>query len=95
MNTFLQISSLCYVFYIFILFFSKKKVKTLENRIYGFMLVQTLVIILLDILSRKYALMFPITNISEIIYKLNIGVITTYPLIFSSYVFYITSDKYI
>jgi signal transduction histidine kinase/ActR/RegA family two-component response regulator len=59
------------------------------------MLVQTLVIILLDILSRKYALMFPITNISEMIYKLNIGVITTYPLIFSSYVFYITSDKYI
>ena len=95
MNTFLQISSLLYVFYIFILFFSKKKIQSLENRIYGGMIIHTLVLLVVDIISRKYALNFPISKYTANLYKVTISLITVFPLIFSYYVYYITSSKHV
>ena len=95
MNTYLQYSALLYTLYIARLFFSKKKINSLENRLYGGMLIQTIVTLIVDIASRTYAVSYPLTTFTTYFFKVTVCLLTTYPIIFSYYVFCITSSKYI
>ena len=56
MNTYLQMSGLAYVILITVLYFGKKNINTLENKIFGSMIIHTIVVIVLDIISRMYAI---------------------------------------
>ncbi len=95
MNTHLQYSGLMYVLYIAILFFSKKKVNSAENRIFAGMLIHTILVLIVDIASREFALTYPITAFTEYFFKINVCLLVGYPMIFSYYVLYITSKDYI
>ena len=93
MNTHLQISGLIYTLFIAFLFFSKKKLNSIENKVYGIIIIHTLIIMIMDIFNRNYALMYPITPLTEYLFKLNICFLAGYPILFTYYVFCIASDK--
>ena len=93
MNTHLQYAGLIFVLYTAILFFSKKKINTMENRVYAGLLIHTTIILILDIISRLIALNFPLTTFTDYLFKVNVSFLVTYPIIFSYYVFVLTSKK--
>ena len=95
MNTYLQYSALIYISYMAILFFSKNKVNSLENRVYGGMIIHTIVLLIVDIASRTYAVTYPLTDFTKYFFKVTVCLLTTYPLLFSYYVFCITSKNHI
>ena len=93
MNTYLQMSGLAYVILITVLYFGKKNINTLENKIFGSMIIHTIVVIVLDIISRMYAIYYPITKFTEYLFKANIFSFAIYLILYSYYVFAITSPK--
>ena len=93
MNTYMQISGFVYLILIAIMYFSKKNIDTIENRVFGVMIVYSFIVLILDIASRMYALYFPITQFSEYLFKLNIFGFIGYLIIYSFYIFIQTSKK--
>jgi len=93
MNTHLQISAIVYTLFIALLFFSKRKLNSLDNRTYSVILIYTTISLIIDLLSRLYAITYPITELSEYIFKVNICFLVGYPILFSYYVFCATSEK--
>lgn len=93
MNTYLQMSGLAYVLLIGIMYFGKKNINTIENKIFGGMILHTIIVLLFDIGSRMYAIYYPITKFSEYIFKLNIIFFTGYFILYSYYVFALVSKK--
>ncbi|MBE6145856.1 MAG: response regulator [Firmicutes bacterium] len=93
MNTYLQMSGLAYVILIAIMYFSKKNINTLENKIFSVMIIHTIVVLLVDIISRMYAIYYPITKFTEYLFKTNIFCFAIYIILYSYYVFALTSNK--
>ena len=93
MNTYLQLSGLAYIILVSIMYFGKKNVNTIENRIFGVMIFDTFIVLILDILSRLYAIYYPITTFSNFFFKFNIFSFAGYLILYSYYVFALTSSK--
>ena len=88
-------SGLAYVILIAIMYFSKKNINTLENKIFSEMIIHTVVVLLVDIISRMYAIYYPITKFTEYLFKTNIFCFAIYIILYSYYVFALTSKKYV
>ncbi len=93
MNTYLQMSGLVYVLLITIMYFRKKNINTLENRVFSGMILHTIIVLILDIVSRIYAIYYPITKLTVFLFKLNIFFFAGYFILYSYYVFVLTSTK--
>ena len=93
MNTYLQMSALAYIILIGVIYFGKRNIDTVENKIFGSMIFHTFIVLVLDILSRLYAIYYPITKLSEYLFKLNICFFAGYLILYSYYVFVLTSKK--
>ena len=93
MNTYLQISGLAYLILITFMYFGKKNIDTIENRLFGTMIFFTFIVLILDIVSRLYAIYYPITKFSEYLFKLNIFGFVGYLILYSFYIFVQTSKK--
>ena len=64
-SVYFQIISFCYILMLIFVFFSKKRIDSLENKIYKFLLITNGLGLILDILSVytiKYRNEMPITN---------------------------------
>ena len=61
MNTHLQYAGAIYALYVAVFFFLKKKTKSLENKIYGGMIVHTVLMFIFNIGSRIVPTKFPLT----------------------------------
>ena len=93
MNTSLQLSGFAYVILVAVMYFRKKNINTLENRIFGGIILHTVIVLLVDITSRLYAIYYPITKFTEYFFKLNIFFFAGYFILYSYYVFVLTSKK--
>ncbi len=93
MNTYLQMSGLVYVLLVGILYFGKRNINTLENKIFGGMIIHTIIVLIVDIISRVYVVYYPITKFSIYLFKFNIFFFAAYFIIFSFYIFVLTSKK--
>ena len=93
MNTHLQYAGLFYVAYVAVFFFLKKKTKSLENKLYGGMIVHTILMFLFNIVSRilihRTTWMIPIT----ILTKINLCLMVGFLIKFALYIHVITSEK--
>ena len=93
MNTHLQISGLLYVSFIAIIYFRKKKINTIENIIFKSLIIHVTFTTIVDLVSRTYAITHPVTIISELLFKTFLWMIVNYAIIFTYYVYCITSKK--
>lgn len=65
-SLYFQIASLAYILLLVFIFFSKKRLKTVENKIYSYLIVINLIGVILDILSTYIAIVdvnYPLLNI--------------------------------
>ena len=93
MNIFFQISALVYTLITTIVFFTKKKVNTLENYIYRGILVVTFIEIILDIINIVTNYMSPNTALSMFLSKLFVCSSLTWVIVFAYYIYAITSPR--
>ena len=93
MNTHLQLSGLLYVLFIAIIYFRKKKINTIENIIFKSLIIHVIFTTIVDLISRTYAITHPVTIISELLFKTFLWMIVNYTIIFTYYVYCITSQK--
>ena len=92
-STFFQISGLFYIILVAIIYFSKKKMKTLENNIYSFIIVNTIVMLILDMTSVYLGIKHPESILNLPIAKLYLTSIITWMANFTFYLFVISSSK--
>lgn len=93
MNIYFQLSALVYTFITAIVFFTKKKVNTLENYIYRGILAVTFIEIILDIVNIFIGYMYPNSSLSITISKLFVCSSLTWPVVFVYYIYAITSPR--
>ena len=94
MNTHLQYAGAIYALYVAVFFFLKKKTKSLENKIYGGMIIHTIFMFIFNIGSRVVPTKFPLTFPPVfILTKINFCLLMGYFIRFSLYIFTMTSDK--
>ena len=96
MNTHLQYAGFIYVLYIAVFFFLKKKVNSLENKLYGGLIIHTILMFIPNFGSRVTPTYFdlsfpPIT----ILTKVNFCLTMAYFIRFSYYLFVMTSNKHV
>ena len=48
------------------------KVNSLENRVYGGMIIHTIVLLIVDIASRTYAVTYPLTDFTKYFFKITV-----------------------
>ena len=93
MNTHLQYAGLFYVAYVAVFFFLKKKTKSLENKLYGGMIIHTILMFIFNIVSRilihRTTWMIPIT----ILTKINLCLMVGFLIKFALYIHVLTSEK--
>ena len=94
MNTHLQYACMIYALYVAVFFFLKKKTKSLENKIYGGMIIHTIPMLGINIGSRVLPTYFdlsfpPIT----ILTKVNFCLLMAYFIRLTLYIFVMTSNK--
>ena len=94
MNTHLQYAGFIYVLYIAVFFFLKKKVKSMENKLYGGLIIHTMIMFFINIGSRivptKFALTFPPIFILT---KLNFCLTAMFFIKFALYIYVTSSDN--
>ena len=91
MNTYLQTSALLYTILIAFVYFSKKRIKTLENNIFKTLIWIMLYTILMDIISTVVAINYDVPKLSEFLIKtFLIGLV--FWVYFASYYVYCISD---
>jgi signal transduction histidine kinase/CheY-like chemotaxis protein/HPt (histidine-containing phosphotransfer) domain-containing protein len=93
MNIYFQLSAFVYTLITTIVFFTKKKVNTLENYIYRGVLLVTFIEIVIDILNIIVAYKLPNSTLSINISKLFVCSSLTWPIVFVYYIYAITSPK--
>ncbi len=93
MNTHFQISALIYVIFIAIMYLKSKKINTIENWTYKWILIHTIATIIIDISSRLWALNMPLTIFSEILFKCLLWMLSSYTIIFTYYFYCILTPK--
>lgn len=92
-SLFFQICSIFYVVLITVIYYSKKKLKTLENRIYSFLLWDIFVTLIVDIVSVCLGIVHPTLEITNFICKLYLVCIVSWVFLFTYYIFVISSKK--
>ena len=93
MNTHLQLSAFLYVSLIAVIYFQKKKINTIENIIFKSLIIHTLFTIIVDLISRVYAVYLPLSYTSEFLFKTNLWMLVCYVIIFTYYVYCISTTK--
>ena len=93
MNTHLQLSGLLYISFIAYIYFKKKKINTIENIIFKSLIIHAIATTLVDLTSRIYAVNNHVTIITELLFKTNLWMIVNYTIIFTCYVYCISSKK--
>lgn len=91
-SLYFQITSLAYILLLVFIFFSKKRLKTVENKIYSYLIVINLIGVILDILSTYIAIVdvnYPLLNIISKFYLMYLILFlltfTAYALILSKF----------
>ena len=90
-SSFFQISGLFYIVLVAMIYFSKKKMKTLENNIYSFIIINTIVMLLLDMTSVYLGIKHPENFLNIPMAKLYLTSIITWMANFTFYLFVISS----
>ena len=93
-SLFFQISSLFYIFLISFIYFNKKKFDTLENRIYSFLLIVTIITLIIDMVSVYYALVYGVNLIANLLCKIYLLSILCWLFTFTYYVIIISSKNF-
>lgn len=93
MNTHLQLSGFLYISFIAYIYFKKKKINTIENIIFKSLIIHAIATTLVDLTSRIYAVNNHVTIITELLFKTNLWMIVNYTIIFTCYVYCISSKK--
>ncbi|MDD6223392.1 MAG: hypothetical protein PUB18_00095, partial [bacterium] len=88
-----QISSLFYLFLITVIYFCKKKRKTLENRVYSGLIFITFVTLIIDMASVYLAIVNPSHYFANTLCKFYLVGILGWVLLFTYYIFVISSKK--
>lgn len=88
-----QISSLVFLFLLTTIYFSKKRINTLETKIYSFLIVVDIIGVLLDITSTSLALFDKENILLNLISKLYLIYLIVSSLIFVYYTIYISNSN--
>lgn len=92
-SIYFSISALFCIALLFVLFFSKKKVKSKETRIYGFMLISSLIdviLVIIELLITYYCVTKSSEIIVKILNKIDFMHYILWPLLLTLYIYYIT-----
>ena len=92
-SLFFQISGFFYIILVAIIYFNKKKIKTLENNIYTSIIISTITTLIFDMLSIYIGIKHPQSPLNLPIAKLYLICIITWMTIFTYYLFVISSSK--
>ena len=92
-SLFFQISSIFYVILVAIIYFAKKKIKTIENNIYKNIILWTFVTLLIDMASVYFGIKFPNYAITLPLCKFYLSCILIWVMLFTYYIFIISSRK--
>lgn len=84
-SLYFQIASLAYILLLVFIFFSKKRLKTVENKIYSYLIVINLIGVILDILSTYIAIVDVNYPLSNIISKFYLMYLILFLLTFTAY----------
>ena len=93
MNTHLQYAGLFYVAYVAVFFFLKKKTNSLENKLYGGMIIHTILMFIFNIVSRIIIHRLPIFLLMQILTKINLCLMVGFLIKFALYINVLTSNK--
>ena len=94
MGSFLfQIASILYIVLIMIIYFGKKRLKTLENKIYISLVIVSFITLLLDVSSVYFGLFMPEKIFSNYLCKLYLVGIVGWVIDFTYYIYVISSKK--
>ena len=92
-SLFFQISGIFYILLVSIVYFSKKKLNTLENIIYKSILLFTFITLIVDMISVYMGIRFATHPATLIFCKLYLVCILSWMLLFTYYIFVISSRK--
>ena len=92
-SLFFQICSMFYLILVLVIYFSKKKINTLENKIYIALVYVSFIALLVDMASVYLALINPYIVYANILCKLYLVSILAWVFLFTYYVFVISSKK--
>lgn len=92
-NMYFQICSFVYMLMITIIFFSKKRVKNGETKIFSLLSIINVFGLILDIIIVYISYKYPNNNILYPLNKLYLIYILAWALLFNIYIFFITIDK--
>ena len=93
MNTHLQYAGLFYVVYVAVFFFLKKKTKSLENKLYGGMIIHTILMFIFNIVSRIIIHRLPIFILMQVLTKINLCLMVGFLIKFALYIYVLTSER--
>ncbi len=92
-SLFFQISSIFYIGLIAIIYFNKRKMNTLENRIYSSLIIDVFVTLIVDMASVYLAIKYPDNFFVTPLCKLYLVAIISWIILFTYYIFVISSSK--
>ncbi len=92
-SLFFQIASIFYIGLIMIIYFNKKKINTLENRIYSSLIIDILITLVIDMASVYLAIVSPNNVFVTFLCKLYLVAILSWVILFTYYIFVISSKK--
>ena len=92
-SLFFQIASIFYIILIGVAYFCKKKVDTLENRIYSSLIIIIFITLILDCLSVSLGLIYPDFYLTNLFGKLYLISILAWVFVFTYYIFVISFHK--
>ena len=86
-----QIFSAIYVIVLIIIYFSKKRINSIENKIFSSLIITNLIGVILDLISTSTALYMKDAVWLNIVSKFYLVYLITWLLIFTLYVYYIST----
>ena len=89
-NLYFQIASLFIVLLIFIVYFSKRRVNNFETKIYSFLLIGNLMVLILDFFIISHGYFFEYSDEILILNKIYSSVLLMWVFLFSIYIMYIS-----
>ena len=92
-SLFFQIASIFYILLIGVAYFFKKKVDTLENRVYSSLIIIIFITLILDCLSVSLGLIYPNLYVTNLFGKLYLVSILAWVFAFTYYIFVISFHK--
>ena len=86
-----QIFSAIYLIVLIIIYFSKKRINSIENKIFSSLIITNLIGVILDLISTSTALYMKDAIWLNIVSKFYLVYLITWLLIFTLYVYYIST----